>query len=99
MLTNLIMVEEIEVINTIPISHTNQPDVQIWLGNNSSIFFSQKCLSFGNRVGRKESPRMIKIGEGEHLVEDTLAFTHTKWSKNFLLASMSQCAPNKRQCA
>ncbi|XP_059446364.1 uncharacterized protein LOC132177903 [Corylus avellana] len=30
--------EEIEVINTIPISHTNQPDVQIWRGNRSGEF-------------------------------------------------------------
>lgn len=55
MLTCIFTVEEVATINTIPISHTDQPDLQIWCCTNSGIFSVKNAYHLAKELESRTS--------------------------------------------
>ena len=63
MLTRIFTGEEVDAINSIPISQTNQPDVQIWQGTNTGMFSMKSAYHLAKEMemrGNLEGSDKIK---------------------------------------
>jgi hypothetical protein len=95
-LVNMFSEEEIAAIKKIPISHTDQPDCQIWRCTSSGIFSMKSAYHLAKELEERKTPECSNQVKDSPSVEDTLVLTNPKCGKKFLLESLQKSVANER---
>jgi ribonuclease HI len=95
LLNSIFSKEEVEAINTIPISSTQQPDIQVWRGTNSGIFSVRSAYHLSKELEQRDQP-------GSSSTEEVSEVWRTLWSlpiqnaeKNFMWRACRNLLPTK----
>jgi hypothetical protein len=94
-LVNLFMKEEVAVIKTIPISHTNQPDCQIWRCTGSGIFSVKSAYHLAKELEDRKTPESLNQVKDSPLWKMIWKLPIQNVAKNFFWRACHNLLPTK----
>jgi ribonuclease HI len=95
LLEELFSTEEVAAINSIPVSHTDQPDIQYWRGTNSGEFSVKSAYHLSKDLERRRIPEGSVRREESRLWKRIWSLSIPNTAKNFFWRACQNVLPTK----
>jgi hypothetical protein len=87
--------EEVQAINSIPLSSTNQPDVEIWRGTATGVFSVRSTYHLAKEIESRQLPESSSTMGNSEVWRNLWALPIPSTEKNFMWRACQNLLPTK----